>query len=268
MIVKELVEKLEELAPRYLAESWDNVGLQIGSYEQCVKRVMVTLDVSPQVVVEAIEKQVDLIVAHHPMIFKAPKSLVEHDPVQKMYIDLIRHGVSVYAMHTNLDNAPDGMNDWLAQQLDLTNVSVLDEIGTMPDGTVYGTGRIGVLKEEMSLEQFVTYVSQRMITQGVRFVGAKQKRIKRVALCGGAAEGYYTKAIEKGADVYVTGDVKYHTAQDMEMSGLACVDPGHFAESVCKDVLQRKIQQWGEEKQWHIDVIVSDIVTDPFQFQE
>lgn len=268
MIVKELVEKLEALAPRYLAESWDNVGLQIGSYDQVVERVLVTLDVSPQVVLEAVEKQIDLIVTHHPMIFKAPKSLVEHDPMQKMYIDLIRNGISVYAMHTNLDNAPDGMNDWLAQQLDLTDVSVLDEIGTMPDGTVYGTGRVGVLKEEMSLEQFVTYVSKRMITQGVRFVGDKQKRIKRVALCGGAAEGYYTKALEKGADVYVTGDVKYHTAQDMDMNGLACVDPGHFIESVCKEVLQEKIQKWAAEYSWQIDVLVSDIVTDPFQFQE
>ncbi|MBF0780441.1 MULTISPECIES: Nif3-like dinuclear metal center hexameric protein [unclassified Granulicatella] len=266
--VREVVAFLEEIAPLELAEKWDNVGLLIGDFDLPVKRILFTLDVNNEVVEEAIHKGADLIIAHHPLIFHAQKTLIRQNYNQKMYMDLIKHDISVYAAHTNLDNAPNGMNQWLAEALELEHIDVMEEIGETKEGIVYGTGRIGKLRQPMCLEQFVEYVHSRVENAGIRYTGDKQKVIETVAVCGGAAQEYYPAAVKKQADVYVTGDVKYHYAQEMLDHQLACVDPGHYIEAICKEKLCELYQQWIKTNRIHVECIVSEVNTDPFIFRK
>ena len=123
--VQEFIQRFEQFAPRYLAEKGDPTGMQIGNTQQPIHRVLVTLDVRPEVVQEAIAKKVDFIFAHHPVVFHPAKNLVTDNPQNAMYAQLLRHHIAVYSAHTNLDNANGGMNDWLAQQLALKQVHLL-----------------------------------------------------------------------------------------------------------------------------------------------
>lgn len=266
--VQEVIAVLEEFAPLDLAESWDNVGLLIGSLTAPVKRILVSLDVNDDVVNEAIDNHIDLIIAHHPIIFKAQKSIVTHQYNQNMYIKLIQHNISVYAAHTNLDNAPNGMNQWLAEALALEHIEVMEEIGKTVTGVTYGTGRVGKLSEPMCLGQFVDYVSQKLTTSHVRYAGNPQTCIQTVAICGGAGQSYYHSALHKQADVYITGDVTYHVAQNMLENQLAFIDAGHYIEAICKEKLCEIYQQWVKENALTLECIVSDVNTDPFIFRK
>ena len=125
---REIILHLEKLAPPNLAESWDNVGLIVGNYEQDVRNILVTLDVTPQVVHEAINKKIDLIISHHPMIFKPLKKITEDDVVGNMVYRLIQNNISVYAIHTNMDIVKGGLNDILASLLQLEELEVLEEL--------------------------------------------------------------------------------------------------------------------------------------------
>ncbi|NEW65868.1 Nif3-like dinuclear metal center hexameric protein [Carnobacteriaceae bacterium zg-84] len=264
--VSEVIEVIETLAPRYLAESWDNVGLQIGRRDVKVKGILFTLDVTIEVVEEAIGKGANLIIAHHPIIFKGVKSICSDNDKGMLYLKLIEQGINVYVAHTNLDNANGGMNDWLAQSLGLQNICVMDVIGTLENGQEYGTGRVGMFENPMTLEELGNLVNDVYITHGVRFVGDKKTRIQKVALCGGSAMDYYESALKHKADVYITGDIKYHQAQDLLAEGLVAIDAGHYIESICKDKLFAIYKEWVKMNEYDIPLYISQVNTDPFVF--
>ena len=237
----DLIQRFEMFANPALAESWDHVGLQLGNPERPVKRVMTALDCRPEVVQEAIEKNVDFIFNHHPAMFHAAKTLDVRDPQIAMYQTLLEHGITVYAAHTNLDNANGGMNDWLAAQLELTNVELLQITGIDPiSGRDYGMGRLGDLLQPMTPTEFGQWCLEKFQLNGARLIvnPADQKQlIKRVAILGGSGQDFWQLAKKRGADAYVTGDVSYHFAHDMIASHLTVVDAGHHIEAVCQDQL-------------------------------
>lgn len=269
MKVKEVVSVIERFAPISIAESWDNIGLLIGSDEAFVKKILVTLDITDDVVDEAIEHGVDLIIAHHPNIFKGVKQLVANNPFQANYIRLIQHNISVYACHTNIDNAFGGMNDWMSEAIGLSQVEVLDEQGVyeIDNQTVhYGTGRIGVYEKEMTLEDLVKIIQNNLVTPHIKIAQSKQlNTVKRVALCGGSGSDFYQCAIQKGADVYLTGDVSYHVAQDMQKQGLTLIDIGHYAEVIFVEKICKIYENWLVDKQLDLEVIQSNVNTNPFR---
>ena len=217
--VREIESFLYGWAPRELAESWDNVGLLVGDPEAAVERVLVALDITPQVAEEALERGCQLIVAHHPVMNCAwhPVQTVRADDRQgRTLTALLRGGVAAICMHTNLDAAEGGVNDILAEKLGLTQPEMLTE---------EKIGRIGTLKCEIPLVEFTHSVIELLGCNGLRYVDAGRP-VHRVAVGGGACGCYIPQAVAAGCDTFVTSDLKYNDFLDTE--GLNLIDAGHF----------------------------------------
>ncbi|NRD80783.1 Nif3-like dinuclear metal center hexameric protein [Bacillus sp. BRMEA1] len=363
----EIIQLFEQFAPKSLAMEGDKIGLQIGRLNKKIDRVMIALDVLENVIDEAIEKNVQLIIAHHPPIFRPLKNVLT-DTVQGRVIEkLLKHDIAVYAAHTNLDIANGGVNDWLAEALGLENTEVLvptvdvslkklvvfvpgshadlirevlgnsgaghigqyshcsfsaegtgrflpgaetspfigksgeleavDEVRIetiVPEtllkrtimamikahpyeevaydvyplenkGEVLGLGRIGKVKE-MTLGEFAEKVKIALEVDRVRVTGDLQAKVKKVAVLGGDGNKYFTSAKFKGADVYVTGDIYYHTAHDAMMLGLNLIDPGHNVEKVMKKGLAQTLKKMCQDSGYTVDIFPSEEDTNPFQF--
>ncbi|WP_367294922.1 Nif3-like dinuclear metal center hexameric protein [Levilactobacillus yonginensis] len=267
MLVRELVDRFEKFAPKTWAEPGDPVGLQLGSLDAEVHKVLVTLDVRPEVVEEAIQVGADFIFAHHPMVFHPAKNLDLAVPQNQMYATLLKHDITVYGAHTNLDSAPGGMNDWLAAALDLQNVSGLVPSGGSTATPAITMGRVGDLAEPTTVMAFAEHCKAVFNVPGLRLIShTPNAEVKRVAVLGGSGGPFYQAAIDHGADVYVTGDISYHPGHDMIAAGLNVIDPGHHIESICKSHLTQLFQDWAAENQWPITVVASQLNTDPFTF--
>lgn len=364
----QIIQLFEQLSPKKYAMNGDKVGLQIGHLNKRVDRVMIALDVLESVVDEAIEQKVQLIIAHHPLIFRPLHHILTDTSQGRIVEKLIKHDIAVYAAHTNLDITDGGVNDMLAHALQLTEVKVLvpmeeeklnklvvyvpeenaadvrealgkcgagaignyshctfsvDGTGRFLPGdeanphigvqgrleavqevrieTIYpasmekavlaamlkahpyeevaydiyplankgierGLGRIGYLKETMSLKEFAAHVKETLQVDGVRVVGDLNTQINKVAVLGGDGNKYVSHAKFAGADVYVTGDMYYHTAHDAMMFGLPIVDPGHHIEQIMKQGVSEQLSKLCAENGFAVQFIPSKVKTDPFQF--
>ena len=222
-----VMNALERIAPRHLAEDWDNTGLLVGSYAQKVERILVALDVDDIVVAEAIECSADMIVAHHPAIFRGMKHLRTDLPLGRRLAALLTHGIAVAAAHTNLDITRGGVNDVLAERLGLEKLSSFITTA-QTDGSAESLGRIGTLPAPVAIDDFAHSVRERLGVSHVRLVRAADRPVRRVAVVGGAGAEFIDTAVRRGADVYLTGDVKYHEAQRAAEQGMHLIDAGHF----------------------------------------
>ncbi|AKP66602.1 Nif3-like dinuclear metal center hexameric protein [Companilactobacillus ginsenosidimutans] len=263
--VQDILNKIEEFAPLSIKMDGDPTGFQIGDRQQSVKKVMTTLDVRPKVVQEAIDNNVDLILAHHPIMFHAPRNLDLSSPQNKMYADLMTHNISVNASHTNLDKAHGGMNDWLMEKL-REHVEIKSSGYIDPDDD-YSIGRVGELAEEMDLVEFAKRVRDAYDLPNLRYVKSELgQKVRRVAIIGGDAGKFYPEVLKSGADTFITGDVYYHTAHDMMSNGLNVVDPGHHIEAIFIEKMAHKVQDWANDYHWDIDIIKSKVNTEPYNF--
>ncbi|MGG1658721.1 Nif3-like dinuclear metal center hexameric protein [Brevibacillus sp. NRS-1366] len=363
-----IIQYVERLAPKSLAMEGDKIGLHVGTLQKKVKKVMVALDVLESVVDEAVAEGVDLIVAHHAVIYRPLKHIRTDLATGRVYEKLIKHDIAVYTAHTNLDVAVGGMNDWLAEAIGLTHVDVLDilhrdawkklvvfvpvthrdavfaaisEAGaghvgnyshcsfqvegtgtflpgeaTNPhigiqgrlekaeevrlemvvpasrqsavikallaahpyeevaydiipleqSGDAFGIGRIGNLPKPMTLREMAEMVKERFSLKGLRVVGDLDATVKKVAVVGGDGSSFVSKAIFKGADVFLTGDIGYHTAHDAGADGLSIIDAGHNIEKIMKEKLASYLQQQCRDNGYQTEVVASKVHTDPFQF--
>lgn len=365
----EIIQLFESWSPKkYACMPNDPIGLAIGTLNKKVKNVLVTLDVTHEVVDEAIANHCELIIAHHPPIFMKLSNLRTDNPQGQLYEKLLKHDIAVYAAHTNLDVAPGGVNDLLADALQLQNRRVLDEtfvehlmklvvyvnvenaemirhalaqagageigdyeacsfvtsgtgrfrpkkgadpyIGHVGDfeqvqeekiEVVFpmsiknrvlkamlnahpyeepaydlfkmdiemnkqGLGRIGTLKEPMTLKEFAQFVKIQLDVPMVRVVGELEKEIRKVAVIGGDGNKYVRIAKFAGADVFVTGDIGFHVAQDAEVNGLNIVDPGHHVEKVMIKGVAKKMTSLCANKKLEVRFIESTVHTEPFKF--
>ena len=352
---KQIIESMEQWAPLHYAESWDNVGLMVGSKQRNISKIITTLDITPEVVEYAIAEQAQMIISHHPFIFKGLKSLNLDSPQGSLIERIIKNDMVVYSAHTNLDITQGGLNDMLADRLGLIHVKgfvptgqdvlykittfvptdaadavreamanagagrignyeacsfsfsgegrfkgndesnpVIGEIGAMTmvpeiavnvivDGaykqavinamkeahpyeevayevftlhepTIGRTlGRIGELPETMDFESFREYLQESLPYATLRFGGLKKDSIKTVALCSGGGAGFIKHAAK--ADVYVTGDVKYHDAQLAKELGLLVVDAGHFGtEEIVANGIRDYLRDQSDKGEWGIAV--------------
>lgn len=343
--LKEIMNVLETFAPKYLAESWDNVGLMIGHPGSQVEMVLCALDLNEEVLDEAISIGANCIVTHHPFFFSGIKQMNLESPQGRMIESLIKNQISVYSMHTNYDIAPGGLNDYLADLLGVKETKVLEktyeeklykgtiyvpcthldqvraaviqnmttEIGQYTgctfskqgEGTfiplegsqpylgkqgelekvqesqlsfmgtyqevehmieaakkvhpyeeiaidiyalenmkkVYGIGRYGVLEEEISMEAFIQKIKECFKVDYVRVTDAKPRQIKTVAICSGAGSSFISAAA-RVADVYITGDLKFHEGQMAKSMGLSVIDVGHYAsENIALIPIGERIEQ-------------------------
>ena len=220
--VGDVAKILDELARPSLAMSWDNVGFLVGHADKPVKVILTALDFSAAVLEQAIQLKADLIVTHHPVIFKSIHSLTSTDWKNALLLEAVEHGIAIYSAHTNLDIALGGVNDVLAEYLDLKNVEGLSG----EEGALDGLGRIGVLEKAMELNRFAAKVKHDLGLEYVVTASAGRK-VKRVAVCGGSGMDFLDQVVAAGADTYVTGDVKYHQAQDAIGKGINIIDAGH-----------------------------------------
>ena len=215
--VADLVELLEEMAPPQLAEDWDNVGLMLGRRSKPVHRLILALDMTAETVAQAISYKADVLITHHPAIFKRLPQITDDNWQQELLLELAEHGIAVYSAHTNLDCVSNGVNYALIKRLGITDEDVLDNNN--------GLGRIGFVNP-CSLEEFAQHVKQALHADYVT-VGDAHKMVHKVAVCGGAGSDLIEEALRQGADTLITGDVKYHDAQRAVFSGLNIIDAGH-----------------------------------------
>lgn len=337
---------IDELAPKNLMMEWDNCGLLLGEYSKRVSKLLLTLTVNPEALEYAVKNDVDMIVSHHPLFFRPVKSLRRDLPLGNLVYEAILHDIAVYAAHTNLDTALGGVNDVLAQKLELQSVKVLRKTsqeslkklvifvpkgheesvrealgtagagfignyshcsfntegvgtfkpleGTSPfigergrlerveevrietivpetsvkkavramlkvhpyeeaaydiypldnPGEIRGLGRVGTLKNSTTLKNFCETVKNTLKIRNLRVVGDLSRPVGKVAVCGGAGGDMVSAAVFAGAEVLVTGDVKYHDAEDAKATGIAIIDAGHFAtENLMMPVLAEFLEQ-------------------------
>ena len=220
MKAREIAAVLEEFAPLPSQEPWDNAGICIGSPEADVHAVLVGFDCTPALLQEAVARGADMVVTHHPLIFGGLKRIDPDDPVGAAVILAIRHGIVVYAAHTNADKAPGGVNTLMAERLGLVEPEPLDESGL---------GFIGLLPEPMEGNAFCHYVKERFSLRTLR-CSAPIAKVFRVATSCGAGSSFAEAAFRAGADAFVTGDVSYHHFFVPE--GRMILDIGHWESEV------------------------------------
>lgn len=224
--VAEILNKLEALAPPYMKEDWDNVGLLLGDPGRKVSKILVALDPFDDVCREAADWGAELIVTHHSLIFQPIKSVTADTATGRSILFLAAHGISAINAHTNLDLAPGGVNDILAQQLGLCDVELIAPEGTDEAGRPYGLLRMGSVRPQ-SLEAFLGTVKERLGCPGLRYADGG-KPVCRVAVGGGGCAGLLYQAAQAGCDTFVTADCKYNHFWDARDLGLSLIDAGHF----------------------------------------
>lgn len=237
--VKDIYEFLGSIAPTYMKESWDNVGLNCGRMGKEVKTVLVALDPFEGVCQEAVDIGADLLVTHHALLWD-PGFITDETQQGKNTLFLIEHGIPCINAHTNLDCAPEGVNDTLAKVLGLTNVKVVSPVGTDAQGREYGLLRQGTV-EQQPLEQFLQRVKDALGCPGLRYADGGRP-VHKVCVGGGACGSELMDAYNAGCDTFVTADVKYNQFWDASDLGLNLIDAGHFAtENPVVAVLAEKI---------------------------
>ena len=265
--VRTFQQWLEELAPPELAASWDNVGLQVGHPENRVQKVMISLDPSLSVVNEAIQFQCNLIITHHPLIFKPLNRINLDEPVGRVLQLAILNGISVLSAHTNLDAANGGVNDALTSLLGLNNVKSVQEAGVSLDETVLASiVRVGYFDKSMNITELSSFLKERLRIEKVTVVSASETvQIRKVLICGGSGGGAVKLAVELDCDALISGDIKYHDAMYAMETGLAVFDVGHFAsEQVVVSKLVEFFEKKIEASDANIEILAARSEKDPF----
>lgn len=248
--IQDIISTIEAIAPKELQESYDNVGLQCGSPSQLVSKVLTCLDITEAVVDDAIARGCQLIVSHHPLIFRGVKNLCpESSYINRTLIKAIRHDIALYCAHTNLDKAEGGVNYRMAEVLGLGEVRPLSDggiIGTLPQ-SLAPTGFLQLVKERFQADCVCSNIND-----------CKVKDVRRIALCGGSGSFCIEEAEALKADAFLTGEIKYHDFFDH--SQLLLVEAGHYeTEQYTKQLLSDIITKQLPE----VEVIVSEVRTNP-----
>ena len=225
MKCKDLIAKLEELSPAIYAMDWDNSGLLVGDGEREVTKVLLSVDVTDEVVEEAIRTGADMILAHHPLIFSKISRVVATDFIGKRIIRMIEHGICCYCMHTNFDVM--GMADAAADELGLMQSEVL-MVTYEDDISKEGIGRFGFLKDISTLQELAEDIKHIFALEHVTVYGDRDTKVAKAAISTGSGKSVIKYALNTDCDVIITGDIDYHTALDTIAQGLCIIDAGHF----------------------------------------
>ncbi len=256
--VSDLLHFLFKFAPAHLVESWDHVGLQVGRKQDKITGVLVALDASEAGIFEAIKNKCNVMVTHHPLKLKFMKPCDVSAQNKRILVLAKKHKINILSFHTNLDATQYGLNDMLVQQLSLQQVRVLNK---NPKNKKCGLGRLGKLPKSLTLKTFCQKLLQQLPTKHLRFIGNPNEKIKTVAVMSGSGAGFWQEAKLCGADVLVTGDVKYHTALDAQAEGIALVDVGHYGSEIGMiHLVKNLLTNW----QPKLKIIASTAHQDPF----
>ena len=256
MLLREIINSIESVAPQSAQEEWDNSGMQVGDTGRDIQSVLLTTDVTTEVVNEAIELGCQLIISHHPLLFHGLKQVCGQTPQARIVEMAIKHDTAIYSAHTNLDSVIGGINTTLAQKIGLTDIRLLTESGL---------GAIGQLPEPINYPDFIGRIRDILNCTYVRYTRPHKPTIQTVALCGGSGAEFIETTIEQGADAYLTADCKYHEFQDAD-GRIGLIDIDHWiserhAREIFRDILKTfdlnvyiskkdktPIQLWQEQK--------------------
>ena len=241
MKIKQVLSALERFAPLPLQESWDNAGLQLGLTEVEVSGALLCLDVNEQIVDEAVAKGCNLIVSHHPLLFRGLKQISGADYVQRSVIKAIKHDIVIVSMHTNMDNALDGVNWKIAERLGLTDCKFFAQ--KTVDGIEAGSGVVGNLPLQMDARAFIELVKKQFGVQCAQCNELLQRPISKVAICGGAGDFLLSDAIGEGADAFITGEMHYHQYFGFEQQIQICVIGHYQSEQYTAEIFRDIIQK-------------------------
>lgn len=267
MLLDEILKFLSDFAPPELSEDWDNTGLLIGQRDDAVSSIMTCLTLTPDVAEEAVCKGASLVIAHHPILFRAVKKLTDETSEGRMLLSLIRAGVAVYSPHTSYDSAYEGVNRQLADSLNLANVQPIRTLEGNTDSDsneeLIGSGRLGDLPTEVSLTDFVELVKQALKIDNTWLVGDSAATIRRVGIACGAAAEFMGDAARLGCDVLLTGEARFHACLEARTRGIALVLPGHFPTErpAMENLAARLANQFPDLNVW-----ASSVETDPVQW--
>ena len=233
MLLRAIIDSIESVAPRSAQEAWDNSGMQVGDTGRDISSVLLTTDITPDVVNEAIVCGCQLIISHHPLLFHGLKQVCGQTPQARVVEMAIKHNIAIYSAHTSLDVAADGINTRLTKKLGLQHCQVLME---------NGLGAIGELPEPMNYPDFIAYIRDILDCTYVRCTRPARQQVQKVALCGGSGAEFIEEAINQGADVYITADCKYHEFQDAD-GRIGLIDIDHWiserhAREIFKDIIE------------------------------
>jgi dinuclear metal center YbgI/SA1388 family protein len=266
LILADILRILEKMAPLSLAEEWDHVGLQVGDPGREVESVWVALDPSPEVVSAACRRGVGLLVTHHPLIFRPLTRIDTRTPLGAVIEQAIRHRLAVYAMHTNLDAAAAGLNDLLAERLGVQRLKPLAGAAAAGTRRGPGIGRSGVLPARVPLSELALTVKRRLGLETVRIVGDAARRVKRVALSTGSGGSLLPHFLSSSADVFITGDLRYHDAREIEAARRGAIDIGHFhSEHLMAAAVAQRLRRALHRRRATARVEAFPLERDPFQ---
>lgn len=239
--VKDIAGAIEEFAPLPLQESYDNAGLQVGDPEMPVSAVLLCLDVTEEILKEAVRRGCNMIVSHHPLIFKGLKNLTGADQTQKIVIEALKSNLAIYSAHTNLDSTNEGVSYEMAHLLHLEDIEVL--VPHEADENA-GLGIIGMTTSPIPKLEFLRKVKEAFNVKALRYSAQSPHLvIRKVALCGGSGGSFIRTALQRGADIYISGDIKYHDYTTYGLNMLIA-DIGHYESELCsRRILSRIIRE-------------------------
>ena len=254
MILQDIINIIESVAPLSYQATWDNSGLQVGDRNADIHAALLTVDVTESVVDEAIEKHCDLIISHHPLIFRGLKQITGSTTQERCIEKAIRHNIAIYSSHTSMDVYLHGVSGKIADKLDIINYHIL--CPTTDDNV--GLGVIGELKTPMKSDDFIHFV-QNIFDCSLRYIKPCDENITTVAICGGAGAEFITQAIAQGADIYITADMKYHEMQ-AAYGQIGVIDLDHWtSEHFTREIFDELLKQ-------HITTHIAETDTTPVKW--
>lgn len=244
MKADQIITKLEEWISPNLIDTWDRTGFQIGECKKEVNGILIALDITEEVVNRALDYGYNMIITHHPLIFSPIETITDKTYKGRLIKKIIQNDIIIYSAHSNLDLAEGGVNDILAGLLYLKNTLPIKKVFldtlTNPD-IEYGYGRVGDI-EEISLKELIDRVKIKLNADYIKIYGETSQLIKKIAICGGAGSDFIIDAKEKGAQVYITGDIKYHDAQLAYEEDIVLIDATHYhTEKIILDELRNRL---------------------------
>lgn len=251
-------------APGYMKESYDNIGLMVGDKNQEINNILVSLDCTKAVIVEAKDKGCNLIFNHHPILFIKPKKITSDTLQGEKLLALIKGEIAVYSAHTNLDSAPKGLNKIACELATGKEGEVLSKVSDEE----HGIGRIADLDSAVVFGEYIDSIKKTFDIDKVRVCGDLNKNIKRVAIINGSGEDFIMSAVEKGADCIITGDTTFHYISDYNEMGKCIIDGGHFEiewkifKEYC-ELLKKKLIMSGFKG----EVIFSEACVNPYKYK-
>ena len=258
MECKKVIELLEKQSPKSYACDWDNVGLLVGREDKEIQKIYIALDATDEAIEEAIANGADMLLTHHPMIFKGMKRVTQEDFIGRRIIRLIQNDMVYYAMHTNFDVM--GMADLAADYLGISDTRVL-EITSVSETGEEGIGRYGSLKKEMTVRECCEEDKQAFSLENVKVFGDLERKVKTAAISPGSGKSVISNALQAGVDVLITGDIDHHEGIDAVAQNMTVIDAGHYG---VEHIFIPYMEQYLKREAKELEIAVQPL-TFPFQ---